>query len=59
AVLAQVPDTKFMPSEKLAFVQALTDAVRAHQWPKVKVLAADVAAVVWRRTNAQSQHPSM
>ncbi|KAJ2538294.1 Nuclear import receptor [Coemansia sp. RSA 1853] len=54
AVLAQVPDASFAPAEKLAFVQALADAVLAHQWPKIKVLVADVAAVFWRRNNAQS-----
>ncbi|KAJ2502789.1 Nuclear import receptor [Coemansia sp. RSA 1972] len=52
AVLVQIPDATFTPAEKTVFVQALTEAARAHLWPKVKVLASDVAAVVWRRTSA-------
>ncbi|KAJ2304015.1 Nuclear import receptor [Coemansia sp. Cherry 401B] len=53
-VLAQIPEASWAGADKQAFLATLSDHIQARQWPKVKALASDAAAVFWRRNSAQS-----
>ncbi|KAJ2682992.1 Nuclear import receptor, partial [Coemansia spiralis] len=53
AVLAQIPDASFPAPDKQAFLTGLSADIRAREWPKIKMLIADTAAMFWRRNKVQ------
>ncbi|KAJ2160910.1 Nuclear import receptor [Coemansia sp. RSA 552] len=53
AVLGQIPDTSLAAAEKQKFIADLSTHVQARQWPRIKGLVADLAAVFWRRNMMQ------
>lgn len=49
STLSQIPGSSFPMAEKQAFLNQLSEHIQARQWPKIKTLVSDTAAVFWRR----------
>ncbi|KAJ2776621.1 Nuclear import receptor [Coemansia javaensis] len=54
ALLSQIPDARFPPAEKQALLAGLSENIHVREWPRLKMLIADSAAVFWRRNAARS-----
>ncbi|KAI8321900.1 ARM repeat-containing protein [Martensiomyces pterosporus] len=54
AMLLQIPDANFPAVDKQSFLGDLSENIQARQWPKIKVLMSDFAAVFWRRNVGSS-----
>ncbi|KAJ2860489.1 Nuclear import receptor [Coemansia aciculifera] len=51
AMLSQIPEANFPAADKQAFMSELAEYIQTRQWPKIKALVSDTAAV-FRRRNA-------
>ncbi|KAJ1999763.1 Nuclear import receptor [Coemansia thaxteri] len=49
AMLSQIPEANFPAVDRQAFLSELSELIQTRQWPKIKTLVNDTAAVFWRR----------
>ncbi|KAJ1935031.1 hypothetical protein GGF37_006146, partial [Kickxella alabastrina] len=54
ATIAQIPDANYSAADKQDILQELSELIQARNWPKVRILISDFAAVFWRRNASKN-----